>query len=68
MHLEGEDVTQFVECLPSIYKWIYTTALHKWGVGVPGCNLRACKVEAEGSGVQGHLQLHSEFKGSLGYM
>ena len=44
-------------------------ALHKPDVVVHTCNPRALEVvEAGGSEVQGHTQLHRKFEATMGYM
>lgn len=42
--------------------------LHKAGMAAHICNLSSWEVEAGGSEVQGHFQLHREFKSNLVYV
>lgn len=40
----------------------------KPGMAMHICNLSIWEVEARGSDIEGHAQLHSEFEASLSYM
>lgn len=42
--------------------WVKHPALHKLGMAVHNCNPSTWEIDTRGSGVQGHSQLHSEFK------
>lgn len=47
--------------------WVLSTALHTVGVRGGACNTSTLEVEARKAEVQGHSQLHSEFKDSMDY-
>lgn len=55
-------------CLAYMKPSVIFPALYKLDVIVHVCNLSTQKVEAGGSRVQGHFQLHSELEDSLGYL
>lgn len=58
-----------VEHLPSILEALGSySSLDKAGMAVDVSNYDTGVVEAVGSQVQGHHQLHSGFEASLGYM
>ena len=66
----GRDVAQLVKCLGIMLKT--KTKIHpvpqKQGMVVHASNLSTWEVEAEGSEVQGHPQLHSEIEVGQEYM